>query len=179
MIPDKPMSTIDNSFAEMNLIALGFDNYFRASDSLIRSYKSLDDSISYNYLRTQNVFDDDSDFMFVVDLERNGNGVHHDGYSSDNALINLDAKFIGGAYNMHYYRVEYEKNPDFDTTTPDSRTNRAIREVICHHQISPNLYIISDAYWVFTPNGGEFIKDLRAISLIRERERNIEMNHAQ
>lgn len=179
MIPDKPMSTIDNSFAEMNLIALGFDNYFRASDTLINSYIPLDNSLSYDYTRTPNVFRDDSDFMFVVDLERNGNGVHHDGYSSDNALINLDARYINGAYNMHYYKVEYEKIPTFNTTQPASRENPAIREVIRHYPISPNLYIISDAYWVFTPNGGEFIKDLRAISLMRERERNIEMNHAQ
>ena len=187
MIPDKDMSTIEPSCAEMTLVALGFDNYFRASQSLINALNPpyLKDNEQWH-----ECIEDDSDFMFVIDLERNGNGVHHDGYSSDNALITFDANYIGGSANAHYYPITKEANathnPDVvypENETPENAAARATYELFTNtktlKQFSPNLYTVSDAFWVFTPSGGEFIKDARAIALLREREYNIARNHHQ
>ena len=64
--------------------------------------------------------------------------------------------------------VASAKNPATNTITNTETTLQ---------QYSPNMYSVCDAYWIFTPKGGEFIKDGAALGLIKEREISLAMNH--
>ena len=149
VIPDKMMSTIDRAHAEMTMTALGFDTLFPAPRPLVRS-------LTQTKTETKNSsglkIEDDSDYMFVADLERNGSGVYHDGFTQTNCPINFDGTYINEMNNKHYYEYNGQSK------TYDLR------------KVSPNIYAVSDAYWTFGPNGGEFIKDAQAIQMIAEIE---------
>ena len=151
IVPDKPMSTNCNAFSEMVMTSLGFDSLFSASRELTTAVSPIKQSILLaNCYRP--LLHDDSDFMFVVDLERNGSGTFCDGYSGRNVSIDFQANYINSTNNPHYYA--YNEAKAFK-----------IRD-----EGMPNLFAVGDAYWVFTEKGGEFIKDAAVQQLSVERE---------
>ena len=181
IFPDKDMTTIEYSAAEMTMTTLGFDSYFSASDELTKALYPPQIKTNKEWFYKMN---DDSAYMFVMDLERNGAGVHHDGYSNQNALINFDANYIGGNENPHFYEKHRITNPNYNSAKEESYVsgdNYNPATVINSDlkQIPPNLYTVCDAYWLFTPNGGEFMKEGAAYRLAKEKEVTIALNHLQ
>ena len=151
LIPDKNMTTLDKAHSEMILTALGFDSMFSAPKSLLTALGNKNQYARKFYPK----HDDDSDYMFVCDLERNGNSVYHDGLSGDNVPILFDAEFINETDNPHYY----EYDPQFHGGD--------------HYQLrkqSINIFAVEDAYWVFGREGGEFIKDFKAVAITKQLE---------
>ena len=167
LIPDKEMSTVDHEFGEMCLSALGFNTVFNAPREFMNAIAPRFTPTCKQWMISK---EDDSDFMFVVDLERNGAGVGHDGYTNENAQITVDALYINGTENAHFYEADLQNN--YFTADPTSNPNKhTLRK--CH----PQLFAVCDAYWVFTPSGGEFVLDREATNLIRQKEARIRRNH--
>ncbi|WP_458455091.1 hypothetical protein, partial [Methanobrevibacter sp.] len=155
IIPDKMMSTYDRAHSEMTLTALGFDSLFAAPPELIKAL-SIPGNITNNKFRM--LHEDDSNYMFVADLERSGAGIFHDGLSKTNVAINFDGTYQNGVNNPHYY--EYDPAQGITTNSNAYQLRK----------FSPHIYAVSDAYWAFGPNGGEFIKDAATIAIINEIE---------
>ena len=168
MIPSKTMSTLDRSHAEMCLTALGMDSLFTAPKSLINAYTpngsmnrtnngndahALFDNYHWRLKR-----EDDSSYMFVVDLERNSAGTYADGLTAINCAISFDGDMINDRFNPHYYEFNPTKDtiPANDTTKPDYKQK----------QYAPLLFTVSDAYWIFNKYGGEFIKDQSTTAVV-------------
>ena len=143
------MSTIDKAHSEMILTALGFDSIFSAPKSLLTALASKSEYATKFYVK----HDDDSDYLFVCDMERNGNSVYHDGISGDNVPILFDAEFINETENPHYYAYDASKVNHFEL-----------------RKMGINIFAVSDAYWIFGKDGGEFVKDHRALAVTRNME---------
>ena len=126
---------------------------FAAPPELIKALATPHDARN-NRFRV--LHEDDSNYMFVADLERNGQGTFHDGFSKSNCAINFDGTYQGETNNPHYY--------EYDPDGSDAVAQYQLRKV------SPHIYAVCDAYWTFGPNGGEFIKDAATLSLITEIE---------
>ena len=155
VVPDKMMSTYDKAHTEMTLTALGFDSLFAAPPELIQSLSAKEE---FHARRFRVKHEDDSNYMFVADLERSGAGVFHDGFSKSNCAINFDGTYHHQLDNPHYY--------EFDPTKGNYGSTSA-HEL---HKVSPFIFSVCDAYWAFGPNGGEFIKDAATLPLISEIE---------
>ena len=170
MIPSKNMSTLDRAHAEMCLTALGLDSLFTAPKSLVNAYttngamnrtnnaedaRALLDNYHWRLKR-----EDDSDYMFVCDLERNSAGTYADGITAINCAISFDGEMENGSNNHHYY----EFNPIKDTYLKDAseKPNYSLK------QYAPLLFTVSDAYWIFNEYGGEFIKDQTTTAIRRK-----------
>ena len=151
LIPDKNMTTIDKAHAEMILTALGFDTIFSAPKSMLIALAAKNEKAKKFYPH----HDDDSDYMFICDMERNGNSVYHDGVSGDNVPILFDAGFINETDNPHYYAYDGGQ---------DANHKHDLRKQ------GINIFAVSDAYWVFGREGGEFVKDHRALAITRQKE---------
>ena len=161
MIPSKNMSTLDRAHAEMCLTALGLDSLFTAPKSLVNAYtpngsmnrtNGKDDGRTlFDNYHWRLKHDDDSDYMFVCDLERNGSGTYADGITAINCAVSFDGDMENGNNNAHYY----EFNPVKDTYPANSTDipNYSLK------QFAPLLFTVSDSYWIFNEYGGEFIKD--------------------
>lgn len=141
-IPDLQMSTCCHSNTEMNLSALSLDTIFKAPKTTINSYNQNIEHRCDKWYGCKSV--DDSDFMMVCDLERNGSGVFADGISGMNIPIRVEAIYGQGTKNPHFY--EYNGNA-YEGQEFSLR------------KYSPNYFTVSDACWVLGPNGPAFIKD--------------------
>ena len=135
IIPDKSISTLDRAHSEMILNALGLDTLFSASKELIESLTKNRGKVGDWSLMKRS----DDMYMLVINLERGGSGVI-DGMSGLNVPINLNGNFINSNQNPHYYQIS-----NTDGTT------------IKHCPFNINMFVLSDAYWKFGPNGGEYI----------------------
>ena len=151
LIPDKNMTTIDKAHAEMTLTALGFDSLFAAPKSLLTALAAKNEYASKFYPK----HDDDSDYMFICDMERNGNSIYHDGISGQNVPILFDAEFINDTENPHYYAYDASQDADHRNQL---------------RKMGINIFSVSDAYWVFGREGGEFVKDHRALAITKSNE---------
>ena len=156
IIPDKPMSSISKAYSEMALSALGFDSLFAAPNELINA---LVPSEKAEKTKFRNQVNDDSDFMFVADLERNGNGAYCDGMTARNASILLHGNMLKGDQNPHYY--------EYDITKDAAGGARYNLHSDCGFV---NIFLVCDCYWQFTKDGGVFVKDQAAVNLTTERE---------
>ena len=137
IVPDKFFNTLDRAHCEMILSGLCLDSLFSASDELLESLINNRGKVKdYSFKRN-----DDSDYILCINLERFGSGCFCDGMSGLNIPVNLNANFMEGAENPHYYSTDIAKTK----TTFE-------RQPI-------NLFVVSDAFWIFGPEGGEFIKD--------------------
>lgn len=136
VIPDKFFSTLDHAHSEMILNALGMDTLFSAADELLEAL-TVDRGLYTDVTLKKK---DDSDYMLIFNLERFGSGCFCDGMSGTNVPINLDANFMNGNNNSHYYKRTTDLQKQFNP-----------------HNV--NLIIISDAFWICGPNGCEFIKN--------------------
>ena len=133
IVPDKFFSTLDKAHAEMILESLNLDSLFEPAKELV---ESLTRDRRYNDSWTLKV-NDDSDYMLVINLERYGNGCFCDGITDINVPVNFQANYINSTRNPHYYTEGGEL-----------------------HTHNINLFIVSDAFWVFNEHGGQFIKDI-------------------
>ena len=130
IIPDKFFGTLDKAHAEMILANLNMDSLFSAPDELIEAL-TKDRSVGATLKKI-----DDSDYMLVFNLERFGNGCFCDGITDNPVPINFQANFMKGTQNPHYYS--------------DNK--------LLQHNV--NLFVVSDAFWVFNGNGCQFVKDV-------------------
>ena len=135
IIPDKFFKTTDRAHAEMVLSALGMDSLFSAADELIEALTKNRGKVGTWTLTKK----DDSDYMLVLDLERAGSGCFCDGLSGQSIPINFQANYMYNVENPHYYHIV-----------------NGVKEL---RRQNINVFFISDAFWVFSPNGGEYIKD--------------------
>ena len=135
VIPDKYFKTLDKVHSEMTLANLSLDSLFTAPDELIEALTK--DRKEYGTWTLKKV--DDSDYMLVFNLERWGNGCFCDGLTGNPIPINLNANYMYSDNNPHYY-------------VDDNGTKK-------HTAQNVNLFIVQDAFWVFGPEGGEFVKD--------------------
>ena len=149
IVPDKVMTTYSHESCEMTLAALKLDSLFGASNSLINSLVPKDHKCDVFVMNKE----DDSDYMFVVDLERNGSGSYCDGVTGSNIALQIDGTFHHGTKNPHYY--------EYNAAEPQANRYKL-------RGYAPSVTAISDAFWTFGPNGGEFIKDSSTISLTSE-----------
>ena len=158
ILPDKFMTTLEKAHSEMILTGLGMDSLFSAPPEVLESLtrnrgKNTDWTIKYK---------DDSDYMLVLTLERYGAGCFCDGMNGINIPINFHANYINGTDNPHYFELDIDKSKYADRgTTLDSKDGLAFPL----RQNNVNLHLVSDCFWVFSQNGGEFIKDLQVSSL--------------
>ena len=136
VIPDKYFKTIDRVHSEMTLANLNLDSLFTAPDEIIEALTK--DRKEYGTWTLKKV--DDSDYMLVFNLERFGNGCFCDGMTGNPIAINLNANYMYSDANPHYY-------------INDNGTKK-------HTAQNVNLFIVQDAFWVFGPEGGEFVKDV-------------------
>ena len=89
-------------------------------------------------------------------------------------------EFLDLEQNPHFYEKHRITNPNYNSASADAaNTNPATVINSDLKQIPPNLYTVCDAYWLFTPNGGEFMKEGAALRLVREKEITMAMNHLQ
>lgn len=138
IVPDKFFNTLDRAHCEMILSGLCMDSLFSAADELL-------ESLTKNRLKAGTFTvrrNDDSDYVLCINLERFGSGCFCDGMSGLNIPINLNANFMEGTSNPHYYVPQ-----DISASS------------ITFERQPINLFIVSDAFWIFGPDGGEFIKD--------------------
>lgn len=149
LIPDKVMNTYSPESCEMILSALKLDSLFAASSTLLNALVPTDHKNKVFVMNKE----DDSDYMFVVDLERNGSGSYCDGITGSNIALQIDGTLHHGTENPHYYEFDASK---------DVANRYQLR------QFAPSVISISDAFWTFGPNGGEFIKDSSTIGLTTE-----------
>ena len=138
IVPDKFFSTLDTAHSEMILNALGLDSLFSADDALIESMTVNRGKYNTHTVKRK----DDSDYMLVINLERAGSGCFCDGMNGITIPINLQANFMEGVENPHYYR---KKLNDIDG-----------KEMIYSNV---NLFVVSDAFWVFENGVWQFIKE--------------------
>lgn len=133
--PSKTMSTLDSSHCEMILSNLEFDTLFQAPKSLLTAltFKEYDETNSRNILPKS----DNSDYMFTVMLERPGDGIFWDGFTSNgNVGVVLTSTHLYGS------------------NTPSYFTNGVLNA----DAQPPEMVIIQDAAWKCTENGIEFVK---------------------
>ena len=74
----------------------------------------------------------------VFDLER-ASGCCSDGLSGSSIPINFQATYMYGEENPHYYEMV--------------NGQKQLRRQ------NVDIYVISDSFFVFSPNGGQYIKD--------------------
>ena len=173
MIPDKDMNTADDSHAEMIITGLGLDSLFTADKSLINSLKIDKDLKNTDWVMRR---EDDSDYMYVCDLTRNGAMVYNDGLTSNNCSVTFTASLMHGVDNPHYNalnlgagdKLAFTAGTNAATITPGGRHKNST---------NPNIFLIEDAYWVCGADGIEFIKDSTTISLTTQREARIREAH--
>ena len=181
LIPDKGVSTNSNEYAEMAISALSFDTLFSASDEFINSISPVDVNLLHKK-KFRPLIKDDSDWMFVCDLERNGNGTYADGFSGRNVPINFSGNFINGTDNPFWYPFDVKTTTKTDFKYPlrfnsgDNSPNGNATEVAgsdtnpLQTDCKLHCFAVGDAYWKFDSTGGRFIKDSEIVSLIRDRE---------
>ena len=138
ILPDKFLNTLEPAFSEMVLTALGLDTLFSADDSLIESLTRNRGKYTTYTLKHKT----DDDFMMIFDLERTGAHCVLDGMNGINVPINLQANYMEGVENPHYYRREY--------------MSLDAKEFL---QANINLFVISDAFWVYENGSWQFIKE--------------------
>ena len=136
----------------------------------INSITPIKNELVYNN-RYRFLKEDDSDFMFVCDLERNGQGTYSDGFSGRNVPIAFTGNMINGTNNPHYYSYD----PLSHLRNGDSEQNKYPLKTLN----TVNVFAVGDAYWKFDTNGGRFIKDSEVVNLIAEREASLEAKYAQ
>lgn len=153
-VPDLNMSTCDRAFSEMTLSALNMDTLFAAPRSMINALTQNPNQRNDKYYGVKK--EDDSDFMLVCDLERNGAGIYSDGVSGINVPIRFEATYLQGRNNPHYY--EYDGNTG----------SYQLRKV------SPFIFTVSDACWLLTEAGPLFVKDANKRELTLQTERKAE-----
>ena len=149
-VPELQMTTCDRTFSEMTLGALSMDTLFAAPRSLIKALTPNKEKRNDKFYGIDH--EDDSDFMLVVDLERNGSGIFSDGISGINVPIRLEATYLQGRNNPHFY--EYNG----DAGTYELRKQ------------APNIFTVSDACWLLTTNGPIFVKDANKRELTLQTE---------
>ena len=137
VIPDKYFKTTDRTHSEMTLANLNMDSLFTAPDEMIEALTK--DRKEFGTWTLKKV--DDSDYMLVFNLERFGNGCFCDGLTGNPIPINLNANYMYSDNNPHYY---------VDDGTGQKKLS--VQNI--------NLFIVQDAFWVFGPEGGEFVKDV-------------------
>lgn len=137
IVPDKFFTTLDNAHSEMILNAMGCDSLFTAPRSVIEALTTNRGKYNSNTLCKR----DDSDYTLIINLERYGSGCFCDGMNGLNVPVALDANFINGTENPHYYSLE-----------PTNLTDKEFNP----HNI--NMIVISDSFWVFGKGGAEFVK---------------------
>ena len=116
----------------MVLCNLNFDSLFQAPDELIEAL-TVDRKTNTDWTLKKK---DDSDYMLVFSLERFGNGCFCDGLSGSQIPVNFTANYLQGLLNPHFYDDEGKL-----------------------HANNINMFVVQDAFWVFGPDGGTFIKD--------------------
>lgn len=132
IIPDKFFNTLDKQHSEMTIANLNLDSLFSAPEELVEAL--VKDRGECNSWTLKKI--DDSDYMLVFNLERWGNGCFCDGMTGNPIPINLTANFMKSTRNPHYY---------------DKNGRLQVQNI--------NMFVVQDAFWIFGPEGGKFIKD--------------------
>ena len=160
-IPDKNMSTLDKAHSEMILNTLGLDSLFSAPKELLEALsrnrgKNSDWTIKKN---------DDSDYMLIMPLERFGSGCFCDGLSGINIPVTFYGSYMNGTDNPHYFELDVTNSRYAAGRTAANFKDDTHGLNFKLRKNNINLFVISDAFWVFGENGGEFIKDVQTEDL--------------
>lgn len=135
IIPDKMMNTVnDPSQTELVLSGLGLDSLFSASEELLESLSRNRGKVGSWTPHKK----DAGSYIMLFDLER-ASGYATDGISGSSVPLNFQATYMYGEENPHYYEIV--------------NGQKQLRRQ------NVDIYIISDSFFVFSPNGGQYIKD--------------------
>ena len=138
VIPDKTMDTLASEHSEMILSNLSLDSLWSAPKSIVNSLVFREYNTDLN-TKAQTPFDN-TDYLFVVNLERPGSGIFFDGYTSTNCQLTLSSDHMFGTNNPAYFK--------------NGSINSSISNII--------MCQLSDCYWVCSSRGIELIKNVQA-----------------
>jgi hypothetical protein len=141
--PDKETDTTSAKFLRSQLEAMSLDTILQCTESLEQSYTSPP---SYQYPTRDRSCRDNSDFVFVVPVEReSANAFFFDGLDSgaNTENVTISGRFITDANNnrIDTYHILNRNN---NTVITDSSYNRT----------PPIICLVSDSFWLFTSHNG-------------------------
>ena len=165
VFPTTFTSTLSPQHSEQILTSLGFDKLFSASDELRASLTCPKNMGKYWGGRQK----DDSDYMLVCDLMRNGHSVIHDGYTDEHCNIVFEADIMNPDNNTHWVVKDIE-NYTFNW-------KYIYNPVYKHVHTAPNIYVVSEAFWIFTPRGGEFVREGAGLDVLYKKEMRLQREH--
>jgi hypothetical protein len=141
--PDKETDTTSARFLRSQLEAMGLDTILQCTESLEQSYTSPP---SYKYPTRDRSIRDNSDFVFVIPVEReSANAFFFDGLDSgpNTENITLSGRFITDKEGHKIDTYAILNRNDNTTITTDS-----------YNRTPPILSLVSDSFWLFTSHNG-------------------------
>jgi hypothetical protein len=145
IFPDQETNTTGARFLRSQLEAMGLDTILQCTESLERSYIQPP---TWNYPVRDRSLEDNSDFVFVIPVEReSANAFFFDGLDSNgnSENVTLTGKFVtdtqGNKINT-YYNL--------------NRHNNTVENDASYNRTPPTICLVSDTFWLFTShNGGQ------------------------
>jgi hypothetical protein len=141
--PDKETDTTSARFLRSQLEAMGLDTILQCTESLEQSYTSPP---SYKHPTRDRSFSDNTDFVFVLPVEReSANAFFFDGLDSgaNTENITLSGRFITDkdGHKIDTYAI-LNRNSN-ETITQES-----------YNRTPPIVCLVSDSFWLFTSDNG-------------------------
>jgi hypothetical protein len=141
--PDKETDTTSAKFLRSQLEAMSLDTILQCCESLEQSYTSPP---SYLYPTRDRSISDNTDFVFVIPVEReSANAFFFDGLDSgaNTENITLSGRFITDkdGHKIDTYAILNRNNND--AITPES-----------YNRTPPIICLVSDSFWLFTSHNG-------------------------
>jgi hypothetical protein len=141
--PDKETDTTSARFLRSQLEAMGLDTILQCTESLEQSYTSPP---SYKYPTRDRSIRDNSDFVFVIPVEReSANAFFFDGLDSGPNTENVT---ISGR------PITDKENHKIDTYSILNRNNNQAITQDSYNRTPPILSLVSDSFWLFTSHNG-------------------------
>jgi hypothetical protein len=141
--PDKETNTTSARFLRSQLEAMGLDTILQCTESVERS---IIQPPSYLYPTRDRSIADNTDFVFVLPLEReSANAFFFDGLDSgpNTENVSISGKFITDVNNNKIDTYAILNRNNNQTITPDS-----------YNRTPPIMCLVTDTFWLFTSHNG-------------------------
>jgi hypothetical protein len=148
--PDKETNTISARFLRSQLEAMGLDTILQATESLEQSYISPP---SYQYPTRDRSISDNTDFVFVLPVEREStNAFFFDGLDSgaDTENVTITGTFITDKDGNKVDNYAFLNRNDNRVVSNDS-----------YNRTPPIMCLVTDTFWLFTSQNGGLLNTTR------------------